>query len=122
MSYRKYRCVAKCPELDGEGEPHCTCENPSIAFKDNKCSECGVCPVGNVPIWKKIKYYRYYIVYSDGELHNDEVLLEYPLTNISEITQVAESLENSRNLRNTPTIVNFKLLETIDPCLQTRMT
>lgn len=45
----KFICVAKCPELDWNGEAHCETDNPE------KYEELIYgCPAGNIPKWEKI--------------------------------------------------------------------
>lgn len=47
----KYKCIAKCPELDCDNIPHCKFET------DNECEALELknreCPCGNEPNWKE---------------------------------------------------------------------
>lgn len=42
----KYICIAKCPKLDIDSEPHCKCIDINILYKHNN-----ICPLGNIPKW-----------------------------------------------------------------------
>lgn len=41
---QKYICAGRCPELDGAGDKHCICYDPTAE-----------CPCGNIPIWIKLE-------------------------------------------------------------------
>lgn len=49
---KNFICIAKCPELDHEGLPHCKATEAETNY--GTPTNVDFCPCGNRPVWKMI--------------------------------------------------------------------
>lgn len=51
--FKKYICIAKCPELDVDGSKRCVATLEQIREREEMCHD--YCPCGNQEIWEEVK-------------------------------------------------------------------
>lgn len=58
-----YRCLAKCPELDSDGLPHC--KTADVQAMMERYPKTYGCPCGNLNAWLRLEVFEHYEMQCD---------------------------------------------------------